>query len=474
MKSFIAILLGVFLLQPLSFAQAESNCETKHYNYSSQNIVLEGGLDQSFTYQSEAQELPEKYPMAGAKLVANNQIDGSLQLSISLSNDSQNWSKSASLPINDSVSDNQIIFDPQILSGSGKYFRYSIISNSDIAISSIEITFIDPGLCPSYNTPKASILSNSFIPDIINRQTWGADESLMNWLSDMEHQPIKYFVVHHTATPESYDGDVSALIRSIYYFHSVERGWGDIGYNYLVDNQGNIYEGRKGGLGVVAAHALGYNYGSIGISLLGDYDQTQPSEAGLKSISKLISYLSWQSDIALDEQYVIKGKDVVSVIGHKDVNDTECPGQALYSHLSSIQTEAAGLLQSAPTKKYDAELINSKSINISLKVGEKKNLSIVYQNTGTVIWQNAIKDVRLVASDSFPRKSIFKNRDWLNNYEVSSVKPFSISPQEQAIFDLPLTGYKYPGTYTEQFSLKDPDNLIPNTEFTLHIEVVEQ
>ena len=76
---------------------------------------------------------------------------------------------------------------------------------------------------------------------IISRAAWGADENLMTWTP--EYRTVRKFVVHHTATSNG-DLDPAATVRAIYYYHAVTRGWGDIGYNYLIDAQGRIYEGR--------------------------------------------------------------------------------------------------------------------------------------------------------------------------------------------------------------------------------------
>ena len=92
----------------------------------------------------------------------------------------------------------------------------------------------------------------------------------MQW--DPEYVPVKKIIVHHTVTSNS-DPDPAATVRSIYYYHAVSLGWGDIGYNFLIDRQGRIYEGRYGGNAVVGGHALTWNYGSVGIAALGNYEE---------------------------------------------------------------------------------------------------------------------------------------------------------------------------------------------------------
>ena len=83
--------------------------------------------------------------------------------------------------------------------------------------------------------------------------------------------------MHHTADTNNYTADqVPAMMRSIYRYHTVSRGWGDIGYNVIVDKYGRLWEGRFGGLAstVIGAHAGGFNTGTFGVSMLGNYDTT--------------------------------------------------------------------------------------------------------------------------------------------------------------------------------------------------------
>jgi hypothetical protein len=131
---------------------------------------------------------------------------------------------------------------------------------------------------------------------VVSRAQWGADESLRK--GTPLYAPVTKLIVHHTVTP-NVDPDPAATIRAMYAFHTQIRGWDDIGYNFLVDAQGRVYEGRwaraygAGELptgedtsrrGVVGAHAEGTNTGSAGIALLGDFTSAAPSAAALASL----------------------------------------------------------------------------------------------------------------------------------------------------------------------------------------------
>ena len=104
-------------------------------------------------------------------------------------------------------------------------------------------------------------------------------------------EEIKKIIVHHTASTKNLDDPMQAM-RDIYYYHAISRGWGDIGYNYIIDTSGNIYEGRFGGEGVIAAHSGPANHGSIGIAVLGNYQSDQVPEAVTNSLNKLINLKS--------------------------------------------------------------------------------------------------------------------------------------------------------------------------------------
>ncbi len=144
--------------------------------------------------------------------------------------------------------------------------------------------------------------------------------------------------------------------RGIQLFHVQGNGWNDIGYNFLVDRFGTVYEGRFGGTdrNVVGAHARGFNTGSVGIALLGSYSNATPSVAAQDAIARVIA---WRLDLAHvdpasfltfisggSERYA-SGIPVLlrAVSGHRDTGFTECPGDRLYGGLNSIAGAARAL-----------------------------------------------------------------------------------------------------------------------------------
>ena len=203
-------------------------------------------------------------------------------------------------------------------------------------------------------------------PGILTRAQWGADESIVR--APPSYAPrVRFAVVHHTAGSNAYSAAQSAaIVRGIQRYHVLANGWNDIGYNFLVDKYGQVFEGRGGGIdeNVVGAHAQGFNTGSTGVAVLGTYSSARISKAAR---SALVRLLAWRLDVAHvdpssrltwisggNPQYPA-GTPVKlrAVAGHRDTGPTSCPGGALYAQLGGTakRVSARGL-----PKLYDPEV----------------------------------------------------------------------------------------------------------------------
>ncbi len=206
---------------------------------------------------------------------------------------------------------------------------------------------------------------------VLPRSEWGADENLrFNGTTPLwppVFQTLQKIAVHHTAGANGESGEkAKATIRSMYHYHTVTQGWGDIGYNFLVDAAGVIYKGRStsptqtdtdttgenaSAQGVTAAHAYGYNSGSTGIALLGNFVNTLPSppaEAALKDflVSRASAHGLHAAQRALFTNPVNQTQAVFeNVPGHQEVpeNATECPGGVFLERLRFMRSEVASL-----------------------------------------------------------------------------------------------------------------------------------
>ncbi len=181
---------------------------------------------------------------------------------------------------------------------------------------------------------------------IVSRAGWGADERLRfdsnhKELWPAEYRPIQKVIVHHTVTGDP-DPDPAATIRAIYQYHAVTRGWGDIGYNFLVAPDGTVYEGRAGGDGVVGGHTFGYNYGSLGIAMLGTYQFHAVSSAARGALKALITRKAGDLD-PMGKGFFIDRDQVWNISGHRSLAQTACPGDRFHRSLPNLRRELKGL-----------------------------------------------------------------------------------------------------------------------------------
>ncbi|MCC6315101.1 MAG: N-acetylmuramoyl-L-alanine amidase, partial [Thermomicrobiales bacterium] len=182
-------------------------------------------------------------------------------------------------------------------------------------------------------------------PPIISRRAWGADEAL-RFRNDEEIWPrqyraVEHLVIHHSDTT-NFENPLLA-IRSIYYYHAVTKGWGDIGYNYLVDFNGAIYEGRAGGEWVVGGHALGYNEGTAGICAMGRFAGAEPTPEMAAGLADIAAWAGRNLDPAAAAPFADIAR-LPTICGHRDVNPTSCPGDALFGDLGWLREDVQTVL----------------------------------------------------------------------------------------------------------------------------------
>jgi flagellar hook assembly protein FlgD len=193
-------------------------------------------------------------------------------------------------------------------------------------------------------------------PQIVPRSGWQADESIRR-APPLYADTLRMAYVHHTAGTNDYTKlQAPAIVRGIEVYHVQGNGWNDIGYNALVDRFGTVYEGRYGGIdrNVVGAHAKGFNTGSFGIAVMGNYQAVPPPQA---AVDALVRTLAWRLDVAhVDPLSTVNaissgnerfnpGIPVLlrTISGHRDTGLTECPGQRLYAMLPEVAKRVAAL-----------------------------------------------------------------------------------------------------------------------------------
>ena len=205
------------------------------------------------------------------------------------------------------------------------------------------------------DAPRAHA-SQSSGPYILPRASWGADQVPPR--SGPSYGAVQAAFVHHTATAVDYAPEESpGIVLGIARYHRDSNGWNDIGYNFLVDRYGVIFEGRAGGIGaaVVGAQSQGYNNQSTGIACLGTFTNLPLDAPAMDALARLIGWKLSLHGIAVQGEVTLvsgggagnryaNGTPAVfqRVSGHRDGNETTCPGEALYAQLPDLRARAAG------------------------------------------------------------------------------------------------------------------------------------
>ena len=180
-------------------------------------------------------------------------------------------------------------------------------------------------------------------PTIVPRTAWGADSCTRRDSSSASNASVLF--VHHTATPHTYTSAAQARERifNICSYHVNTLGWSDIGYNFVIDKFGNIYEARKGGIerAIIGAHTGGYNTGSIGVAFLGTHISEPPSAAARAAFVQLAAWKMEHHGIEPLARNTLNGKTFNALSGHRDASATTCPGNACYELLGTFRTQIA-------------------------------------------------------------------------------------------------------------------------------------
>jgi len=212
---------------------------------------------------------------------------------------------------------------------------------------------------------------------IIGRARWGADESLRRG-GPVYDDAVLAGVVHHSATGNDYaPQDSAAIVRSIYVYHTRDLGWGDIAYNALVDRYGQVFEGRFGGISrpVLGSHTGGFNTDTWAVCMIGNFDKEPPPPVQLRAVGQL---LGWRLAVAgVDPKAATMltsagGPDtrfpagatpkLPTIFAHRDVGDTECPGNVGYAFLDRIR-DIASRFNQPPDDQDVSELLRGGAID---------------------------------------------------------------------------------------------------------------
>ena len=190
-------------------------------------------------------------------------------------------------------------------------------------------------------------------PPIVARQAWA--QGIAKPRVAPEYGAVQMAFVHHTDNPNGYSpGEVPAMLRAIYMFHRYVNGWNDIGYNFVIDLYGRIFEARAGGIdeSVIGAHAGGYNYASTGVAVLGEFSSRPISVAAASALERLLAWKLSLHGMPTEGQVTVRINPAGAVYsrypagarvslpriaGHRDGDTTDCPGDGLYAELPGMR-----------------------------------------------------------------------------------------------------------------------------------------
>ncbi len=291
------------------------------------------------------------------KLKEKSFINNKNNIQFSLSKDKKSFSKKNYLSIENHLEGMEeigIIFEPIEIKNNERYIK--IFNNSPNSFTLF--IFYQPDY-ERMQINEIESTSNNFIylngVPILSRSGWGCPDNDPNspyycngpfW--PLSYYPTTHIIIHHTATSNT-SNDWAATVRAIWYNHSHVRdadpndgvqGWTDIGYNYLIDPNGVIYEGRYGGERVTAGHVTSHNKGTIGIGMLGDFTNQSITQKAKNSLISLLSGITSKNQIDPHvNQTDASGYYQPVISGHRDWASTACPGNTFYPEISSIRNQ---------------------------------------------------------------------------------------------------------------------------------------
>lgn len=344
---------------------------------------------ETFTHTSDIKAAPHPFNAVGFRWTGS--IPGSARLDIEArtSEDGDTWGEWLQAEEVDALRGADA-HDTDLLFSSGRYLQYRV-SVLDVPpgwepeLREITITYINSTEGPSAADISAeggplARLAALARPAVFSRSSWGANERYRTW--PPKYATTRKIIIHHTATSND-PPDPTAAVRAIYYYHAVTLAWGDIGYNFLIDAAGRVYEGRYGGPNVIGAHALQFNSGSIGVALLGNFVAANPAGAAQRSLSNLILAKAVEHGINPKGSGVFQGVNLPNVVGHRDVINTSCPGDRLYATIPALRDQTAAALP-----PLGEAWMGDRTPRMAAPA-EEIAASVTVQNSGTATWSDS-------------------------------------------------------------------------------------
>jgi hypothetical protein len=303
--------------------------------------------------------------------------DGTLpensRLRISTSKDSLEWSAWTDLPIDAHAVETrwQACTPTLFLPAGTRFYRLSITTNRlgrGRTMRRIELNFFDPGPTPpvpppALQEPNAPDACPCDKPAVVTRAGWNCPQTNNPGYG---YTTVTHLIVHHSAGANT-SSDWPAVVLSIWNSHVNTNGWADIGYNYLIDPQGRLYEGRGGGDNVTGAHFCGTNGGTMGTCMLGTYTSTSVSDTARSMLTRILAWKACGSSInpTGSSWHASSARNLNHISGHRDGCATECPGNMTYAELPALRTAVANHIAACNTPTAIREVPGLRAFRIT-------------------------------------------------------------------------------------------------------------
>jgi hypothetical protein len=272
-------------------------------------------------------------------------------------------------------------------------------------------------------------------PPVITRTEWGCPQG-QGSLGNPSLTSPTHLIVHHSAGTSS-SNDWPAVVRAIYTLHTQSNGWSDIGYNWLIDANGVVYQGRawwqNTNDNVLGAHFCGKNSNTMGVCVMGTYTSVSPTEAAKTSLAEILAYKADERNINPfgSGYHAASGLTLNNISGHRNGCATECPGTNLYNQLPTIRSTVY-------------ELLNPTSVENEENIPDGFYLAQNYPNPF-----NPSTTIRFVIPNEVRNLKDFSSQTSRNDNALVSLKVFDVLGNEVAVL---VNKNKPAGSYELEFN----------------------
>ncbi|MEM6803084.1 MAG: N-acetylmuramoyl-L-alanine amidase [Bacteroidota bacterium] len=342
-------------------------------------------------YISQTKQIPLSNPFPFMTFAPVGELDNYREegflFHIRFSTDGQNWDSWEEIHLFHEIKpdDPRYIGEMQYVDTTMRFFEFMLTFNNDaitlppVRLKKLRLDFFDPnvnrppGLDAPYKGEESEMLTfmeeecDCSQPGFSDRVAWNCpDGNEFSGSGSPVFTDVTHMIIHHSAGSNS-SSNWSASVLAIWNFHKNTNGWDDIGYNWLIDPNGVIYEGRGGGNNVRGAHFCGRNTNTMGVCLLGDFDAATPSNAALRSLENLLTWKSCDSglDPIANTLHAPSNARLPVISGHQDGCNTLCPGANLFS-----------LIASRIRNKVDSSLAACTTVTSIDKIAEISDLDV--------------------------------------------------------------------------------------------------